>query len=243
MEVVIAPRVGLAGNFAALDADRPSSSVYFASVINGDSRLTGKVLDVGCGKSGPTVPAYATTLRRAAQIDGIDPFPEVKDNPMLTRRWVGGLEDVPDVPSNEYDAVVSFFVAEHVANPAAFLAAVHRVLKPGGVFYACTPHSQHPFAWCVRLVETLNLKGKMEDLAQRGWNRYPAYYRLNSRRAVLRAARGLDFARAEFHYHPCVQWDENFPRVLRWAPRLFDRLIGVHVTAMAQQMMFKLEKA
>lgn len=243
MKVAIAPRVPLAGNFAALDADRPSSSVYFASVMNHDPRLAGKVLDVGCGKDGPTVPSYAAVIARASQLDGVDPFPDVAENKSLTRYWVGELENLNEIPGNEYDAVLSFWVAEHIARPREFLKAVHRVLKPGGVYYSCTPHAQHPFAWCVRLVQALQLKKTIVENSRPGLNSYPAHYRLNSRRAVLRACDGLGFASAEFHYHPCVQWDEYFPKAVRWAPRLFDRAVGVHFSAVAQQFMFKLEKA
>src|SRR4029079_979735 len=40
-----------------------------------------------------------------------------------------------------FDVIVSFEVLEHAARPAATFAAIHRLLKPGGVGY----HDYNPF--------------------------------------------------------------------------------------------------
>lgn len=49
--------------------------------------------------------------------------------------------------NNKFDAVVSFETIEHVVEGQRFLAEIHRVLKPGGLFISSTPniaYTAHP---------------------------------------------------------------------------------------------------
>jgi SAM-dependent methyltransferase len=165
------------------------------------------------------------------------------NHPWLTEKWCGEFDTAP-IPPNTYDAMLSINVVEHVQNPRTFLEAIWRGLKPGGAFYALTPHRLHPFAYAVLLVQAMNLKDKAADAAAGSTkiNRYPAYYRVNCRKDVARAAEGMDFESAEFHYHPQTQWAQYFPRMLRFVPWMYDFLIGVRFLACSQQFMFRLEK-
>lgn len=240
MQVRVADAVDLFGNFTELDRDRSSWVKHYARLIGSDPRLKKRVLDVGCGPSGAWQEMFRTCVNQASQLDGIDPNPRVSENPYVKQRWCGTLESV-DIPAETYDAAASFQVVEHVQDPRGFMRAIFRLLKPGGVFYATTPHSQHPFAWGVKALELINLKafagGKNE-----GINKIPTYYRLNSRKALLRATEGLGFESLELHYFPCVQWDQYVPRALRVIPHLYDRLIGIRGRRFAQMLMFKIEK-
>jgi SAM-dependent methyltransferase len=51
------------------------------------------------------------------------------------------LADIPHLPfaDNSVDAVINEFVLEHVQNPAAIIAEIKRVLKPGGLVYIGAP--------------------------------------------------------------------------------------------------------
>jgi SAM-dependent methyltransferase len=51
---------------------------------------------------------------------------------------VGPAHDLP-VPDGAYDAVLCTQVLEHVPNPGAVLAELHRVLRPGGRLYLTVP--------------------------------------------------------------------------------------------------------
>ncbi len=227
------------GDFAALDADRSSWIQAFSDRILADETVHGRMLDVGCAKLPHEL--FRRIFERASQVDGVDPNPKMQLNSTLTEKWVGLIEDVDEIPEAGYDTVLAFFVAEHLKDPKPFLKAVYRAMKPGAVFYATTPHNWHPFPWAVRLVEVLGLKGLMASKSD-NINDYPAYYKMNTRRAVTRAAQGVGFDAVEFMYYPCVQWDTFFPKKLRFIPHLYDRLYGIHKPARAQLMMFRLHK-
>jgi SAM-dependent methyltransferase len=195
----------------------------FGRLIAAEPGVGGRVLDVGCGPG--LHGAVGFVAGRARQIDGVDPSPEVHRHPDLTLRWQSTLEQAP-IPESTYDLAVAFNVVEHLPDPRPFLAAVHRVLKPGGVFWALTPHANHPFCMLSR---ALDVTGVKYLIARRnaGVNDYPAYYRLNRKRQVRRAIRGLGFDAPRFEHFTAPGWHVGyFPRALHWGPVLFDHLIG-----------------
>jgi SAM-dependent methyltransferase len=97
-------------------------------------RLTGEVLDVGCGRQ-----PYRDAIP-AQRYVGVD-----VDTP-ITREL--GVADVfydgrrLPFPDASFDAVLCSQVLEHVFTPEEFLRELHRVLRPGGVFLLAVP-----FAW------------------------------------------------------------------------------------------------
>lgn len=52
---------------------------------------------------------------------------------------VGDVAEL-DLPPGTFDAAVSLETVEHVPDPPAFLAAIRRLLRPGGVLFATTPN-------------------------------------------------------------------------------------------------------
>lgn len=237
------------GGFRELDRDRCGYALYFLSIMAQDPRLRGHVLNVGCGERGAHIldregrPVFQRTYANAAQVDGLDPSDVVFKNKEITEKYHATLEDAP-LPEATYDAIVSFYVLEHVSTPARFLAAAHRALKPGGVFYAVTPHAQHPFAVCTHLVELFRIKQRVAGALESSTiNTYATYNRLNTRRAIVRACEGLGFSSATISLAPCVQWDTYVPARLRFLPHLYDRLLGSRFGSFAQQLMVKLEKS
>lgn len=228
-----------------LFADRCRFERAFAQLLLDAPQLKGRVLDIGCGGDLPD--AFKSLRGKFGELDGVDPDPAIVDHPLLARRWNGPLES-SGLPAASYNLAYAYNVLEHVADPAPFLAAVCRVLKPGGVFYALTPNSVHPFAALSRSVEVIGLKGYARGklgLAENGRmrvNDYPTYYRCNSPGSVRRAILGTGFKQAAFFFHPCVQWDQYFPSWLRWAPRAYDFALGSRVTPLMLVFMVRLEK-
>lgn len=238
-------RLGTTAGWNELVVDRSGFQREFVRLVGGCPQAAGRVLDIGCGGRIPEPLAGLAT--RFGTLDGVDPDPDVAKHPLLERRWHGCFEAM-DVPGETYDLAYAYNVMEHLADPRPFLARVQQVLRPGGVFWALTPNQRHPFAILSRSIELMGLKGFARQKIGRAANGemcvndYPAYYRCNSPGAVQRAIRGLGFSRATFYFHPCLQWDTYFPRVLRWFPRGYDFVAGTRLAPFMQIFMMRLDK-
>jgi len=91
------------------------------------------VLDLGCGHG--WLPALLPELAGAREAIGVDPrrydtWSEHTDPRVTLIEADMSVEDVVDAES--VDCVISGAVLEHVTRPIEMLAAVHRVLAPGG---------------------------------------------------------------------------------------------------------------
>jgi 2-polyprenyl-3-methyl-5-hydroxy-6-metoxy-1,4-benzoquinol methylase len=207
--------------------DRAKKSVrdvlYFkvyGEFLSQEPGISGDVLDVGCG---PDFHGYvAPALKNALGVDGLDPCDDVDKHPHLRNRWKGTMEQLADeiAATRKYDVAYTNYVVEHIADAKPFFEAIRKILKPGGVFWAMTPNAGHPFSKLSRLIEVIGGKYAYARY-QGGINHYPAYYRLNCPKHVLKAVEGLGFELTEFHYVP-AGWDAYFPRLLRWFPKLLD---------------------
>ena len=91
-----------------------------------------RILDVGCGDG-----FHLDLLRRFGPkgwtLEGVDL--DVRAVQVAARRGItvhqGTIEDL-DLGENRYDVVYTIMTVEHVAHPDRMLAAIHRLLKPGG---------------------------------------------------------------------------------------------------------------
>lgn len=107
-------------------------------------RLTGEVLDVGCGNQ-----PYRVHLPCAHYV-GLDiDTPATRARGLAEVFYDGGRFPFADA---SFDAVLCSQVLEHVFTPEAFLAEIRRVLRPGGALVLAVPfvwdeHEQpHDFA-------------------------------------------------------------------------------------------------
>lgn len=172
----------------------------------------GVAVDLGCG-SGTMVRQMSA---RAATAIGVDvdrqSFGKHADltivdddahdldrrvGPLLAQR---SLYDVP-VGDGTVDLVTSRWVFEHIADPAAALREIFRILKPGGVALLIVPNRLHPGIFLSSLLP-LRLKqvflrsssGVEEELVM------PTYYRINTEGSLDRAFGAAGFERIEVHY-------------------------------------------
>lgn len=91
----------------------------------------GLVLDAGSGRG-----AWAPIISRGGTRESVDIAPKAGEQ--VT--WRADLTDMPEVPSDRYDAAVCHQVLEHVPDPAAAARELLRVLKPGGTLVISVPH-------------------------------------------------------------------------------------------------------
>ena len=85
------------------------------------------VLDLGCGAK-PYLPLFASRARSYRGLDAV-PGPYVDD--------VGPAETIP-YADGSFDVVFCTQVFEHIDDPSAATAEIHRVLRPGGVAFVST---------------------------------------------------------------------------------------------------------
>lgn len=158
--------------------------------------VSGNVLEIGTG-SGYGVEVLSP---KVGQLTTIDKFSNdidfsVYDNVTFRQMNVPPFQGVDD---NIFDFVVSFQVIEHIEDDHAFVAEIHRVLKPGGKFIVTTPNitmsiTRNP--WHVREYTIVELDallrekfGTVEQLGVFGNEKIMKYYD-NNKKSVEKITR------------------------------------------------------
>jgi SAM-dependent methyltransferase len=144
-----------------------------------------RVLDIGCGFDTPTL------AKLAGFRVGIDLVPLESFVPAPGVRVLRGSGEQLPFADHTFDIACCRSVLEHVDEPAAMLAEVRRVLRPGGAFVLVTPNrwdyvsvvsSIIPNRWHPALVRALT--GRAEEKT------FPTFYRANTVGALRRLAAG-----------------------------------------------------
>ena len=163
-----------------------------ASVIPPES----EILEIGSGPSNET----STFLTSLGTLQGVDIDPDIATNDALLAAHVLTGDDYP-FPDDTFDACVSNYVNEHIADPRRHLHEIRRVLKPNGVYVFRTPNRFHYTAiasgltphWFHRLVAN-----RLRNLPPTSHDPYPTHYRMNSRAKIERSAAELGFVVERF---------------------------------------------
>lgn len=190
-----------------------------------------RVLDVGAN-DGAFCPQVHRIAARAGWLAGVDSdTAKLARHPYLQERFDGLLEEAR-IADASFDCVYAMFVLEHVERPERFMAALSRVLRPGGSFFFMTPNGHHYFAAIASALGRLNLQDRVlrvllrRDLVDR--YHYPAVYRLNSPRRLEALGRSCGFTEFEFRY--CEKFDEiapYFPGPLKVVPWIWEHMANV----------------
>src|SRR5690606_30810586 len=101
------------------------------------------------------------------------------------------MGDVARLPfaSACFDVVSANMVAEHLADPAAALREVHRVLAPGGCALIHTPNLSSPATWLAAAAPECLKKPVIALLERRAAEDvFPTHYRFNRRIDIDRCA-------------------------------------------------------
>jgi 2-polyprenyl-6-hydroxyphenyl methylase / 3-demethylubiquinone-9 3-methyltransferase len=172
------------------------------------------ILDLGSAR-GDVCFLLAPHVREAIGIDASERALEIADGERRRRgldnvRFVqGDVAELSPIPDESIDVAGAFDLLEHVddATVRQMLAALRRVLKPGGVFVAYTPNREH-------YVERM----KAHDFLLAQFPEHIAVRRPSELRRLL-AEEGWRVGELSYATSP-------FPGV-RWAEKVLSRLPGV----------------
>jgi SAM-dependent methyltransferase len=151
------------------------------------------VLDIGCGSGIDNCGGIRQQKIRdsfSGRFIGIEPDESMKLLDSFDETHRTFLED-SGVQSNSVHVAYSNFVLEHIPNPKPFWEKLYDVMDDGGVFWGFTIDARHPFSLVSSTMDQLKVKDMYLTMVRgrRGedrYNNYPAYYRANSPRQVIK---------------------------------------------------------
>jgi 2-polyprenyl-3-methyl-5-hydroxy-6-metoxy-1,4-benzoquinol methylase len=111
-------------------------------------RKVNRLLDVGCG-GGALLQAAARGGWDAEGLEVSKPAAEHVES--LGFKVFSGLLSEAGYPDGYFDVVTASEVIEHVPDPQAVVAEIVRILRPGGLFWATTPHGRGASARALKL--------------------------------------------------------------------------------------------
>lgn len=164
-----------------------------------------RVLDIGAGKGiGRQIAFQRAIARHCDELWGVEPDQGITQPDGVFTQYQHAMMETAELPENAFDVAYAFMVMEHVADPTAFLSALKRCLKPGGVFLFMTPNRRHYFTRSANLLKTL----KIDELTLRILRRqgdldeyhYPVVYRFNTPEQIDLATRNAGMERPGYVY-------------------------------------------
>ena len=160
---------------------------YYECLVNKLVKTGDRWADVGCGRDiFLSNAALAEVLsRRCKHLLGIDPDPNIRDNPFIHEGFEGVVEDYQG-PS-AFDVVTLRMVAEHIVNPSRAMAKISELLRPGGMAVIYTPNKWSPIPIITSLVPNRyhhRLKRLIWDVDER--DTFPTAFKLNTQTDLKR---------------------------------------------------------
>ncbi len=166
---------------------------------------TVRVLDIGCGNGIGRRPHWTAAVREHFdELWGIEPDPSIKPQEGVIDHFQTATLETADLPEGYFDLSYSFMVVEHVADPHAFLSAVQRSLRPGGVHFFVTVNGHHYFAKMAKFMKAMKIEDAMLRVLRGKQTtdsyHYPVQYRMNRPSQIDRLAREHGFGNPEYAF-------------------------------------------
>jgi SAM-dependent methyltransferase len=161
---------------------QPATEVY-AGLVQQQCRPSSRLLDIGCGRGG-LVEQLGHPL---SQVVGVDPdWLSLRQHRLALPRVVAFSDDLP-LAAGQFDVAFASWVLEHLAEPGRTLAAIGRVLRPGGAFVFITPNGRHPLTWLNhRLGQFKQIQGRTVEwlYGRAADDTFSTFYRANSEKML-----------------------------------------------------------
>jgi SAM-dependent methyltransferase len=199
----------------------------FRDIITAEARRLSRLptlLDIGCGRGFDAhIGLQQSLVSVAGHYIGIEPDETVTPAGFIPEVHRCLLEEATIDPES-VDVAFAVMVLEHLPKPQGFWDKLHKVLKPGGVFWGVTVDARHWYCTASLFMERLAFKDIYLNLllGHRGSDRYenyPVFYRCNHPTRIARYAR-------RFQSCECI----NFGRIGQLnacLPRQLQPLVGL----------------
>lgn len=174
-------------------------TIEFYGRIKALARPGHKVLDLGAGRAEwfeDDECEYRRMTRllkgHVSEVIAADVDKAVINNRASDRNLV--FDGTIPLPDQSVDIIVADYVLEHVVDPEGFAADVRRLLKPGGLFCARTPHKYHYVSVGARMVKNQNHARFLERLQpdRKPEDVFPTVYRLNTLKDISTTFRDFE---------------------------------------------------
>lgn len=209
-------------------APKYNGTYTFYTLVRNEARSNSRLLNLGAGP--PTHNPLCVLKGEVAEVVGADIDPVVLTNNELDCAFVIERDILP-FPDASFDVAFSDYVLEHVEHPLAFLAEVHRVLKPGCSFFFRTPNIFHYVALVSRFTPQwvhTSVANSVRGLPEDAHAPWPTFYRLNSRGVIGRAASQTGFQKINLRMveaQPSYLMFHALPFILGVA---YERIVNSH---------------
>ena len=183
------PGKNLLGGYHELDG-----TIEFYGRINAILKKSDSVLDLGAGRGS----WYSTDdcsyrreihdlKKKVKYLVGIDIDDAVLENPTTHKNLTMSENKIP-LEGNSMDIIVADWVLEHVQNPNEFISEIDRVLKPGGIFCARTPHKYKYVSLFASLIKNKIYLKLLKFIQPQRKERdiFPTAYKLNTLQTIRR---------------------------------------------------------
>jgi SAM-dependent methyltransferase len=183
------------------------------------------VLDVGCGRTAPTL---VQLKGRASTLIGIDSAAfKIKDPDLILLN--ADICNMKPIPNASVDLAYSRSVMEHVENIKVAYAEINRVLKPGGKYIVLTPNAWDyvsifaylmPNRFHPKIVHVLSERPETEV--------FPTFYKTNTFWRIKKLAEASNFALEHFEYLGQYPYYLTFSKSLFQIAAAYEQFLARH---------------
>jgi SAM-dependent methyltransferase len=157
--------------------------------------------DIGCGRDVfPSNPDLAKLLsERCEFLFGVDPDPNIRDNPFIREGFEGMVEDCNT--SHRFDLITLRMVAEHIVDPERSVAKLAQLTRQGGHVVVYTPNKWAPVSLLAALIPN-QFHYRIKRVFWGGEERdtFPTAFRMNTRATLARHFAAQDMQEVYFAF-------------------------------------------